>query len=241
MRGAKALFPNSLPGKTIYRPLMLFDDVASNVHCPATGNWERGMCAMVRKICALLVVGLLSAGLASADLIDFEDLIEGAVVGTIVTATNSVTFTVDGGDDAFVHAFGLPRTAFAPSDLVADPGFRGGKLFAADESTENTSLEDKLPYELSFAQSIDMLSVDLYDFRGDGGNSDTIVLSAFTDANFTTLLGTVEIPIVGGLPDGSLHTGVIGGIGNFRSVKPATLLLLGFGMAVAAVRNRRRV
>jgi hypothetical protein len=213
-------------------------------------------------------LALLVAVPASADIIDFESQAPGAALGTVMTATNEVTFSVVGGASAYVHVYGAPQTGFAPGDTVAAAtGFTtGGDQFLADEPLAENGLVNNLPYRLSFLNPIIALSLDLLDFRNDGGSviGDSIVLTAWANDNFTSSVWSTSITITGGMPDASWHhVSTLAGIGEFRSFtidvsgggdvgtgidniefstvpEPGTLLLLGSGIAGLRTLRRRR-
>jgi ankyrin repeat protein len=88
---------------------------------------------------------------------------------------------------AFVAGVGLPQTAFNPGDSP-NPGTFAGKRFLTDEEFGPGVGND---YYLRFEKPITSLSLDLYDFRPDGGPrlGDTAMLKLFADDNYKTLVG----------------------------------------------------
>jgi len=140
-------------------------------------------------IAPAFVLGIsgIEAQQAFADVIDFEsDFVDLQPVGVVVTPTNTVTFGVDRNavisctnpTSAFIAKVGLPLTAYFPNDDIP-AGASGGSFFLTDEKLGN--LDVKLDYCISFATPVNNLSLDLYDYRFDGGPSvgDSATLTVF--------------------------------------------------------------
>jgi len=156
---------------------------------------------------AAFVLGVsgIEAQQAFADLIDFETgFADSDPVTAVVTATNVVTFGVEpcgAPGTAFIAETGTPTTAYVPTDDI--PTGASGSFFLTDETAgPSTSLD----YCISFATPVNNLSVDLYDYRTDGGASvgDVATLTVF-DAGGSPV-GSVTFTITAGLPDPNLAT-----------------------------------
>lgn len=113
----------------------------------------------------LLVLGIL--GPVQADLIDFESgFSDQQAVTEVITSTNAVTFWV--GIDhkkAYIAQVGTPKTAFVPYDTPENLTV-SGNFFLTDEKNGPWF---KLDYYMSFATPVRNLSLNLYDYRVDGG------------------------------------------------------------------------
>ena len=99
------------------------------------------------------------------DIVDFESgFTAGDATGTVVSATNVVTFSVTGGGPGFISKVGLPRTSFSPADTPAagDPG----AFFLSDEFSDPPAMA--LDYFMSFASPVASVSLDLFDYRHGG-------------------------------------------------------------------------
>jgi hypothetical protein len=155
--------------------------------------------------------------MARADLIDFESgFVDQQAVGTMVTATNEVTFSTSGGS-AFLAQVGGLTTAFASQDTPQDQTI-SGQFFLTDESDGPAAAYD---YFLRFTFPVLDLSLSLYDYRGDsggGGPGATATLSAFADYAMTMLVGT-DLFIVPSPPPGKGNTA------NLAVTNPSTSIL----------------
>ena len=159
---------------------------------------------------ATFSLGSISA--AKAATIDFEagfsDL---DPVGTVTASDgNEVTFSVGpgttgGSSTAFITEIGAPVTALAPRDgRLTTIDSQIGNFFLSDE---NNGPLNSLNYFMEFADPITELSVDILDFRRDGGPTPirTVTLTTFSDS-FTTVVGSAVFDITRGLPNPNLET-----------------------------------
>ena len=143
---------------------------------------------------------------AFAGVIDFESgFIDQQAVGAVVTATNTVTFGVGSCTNpttAFIAEAGTPTTAYAPTDNI--PLAASGGLFFL--TNQDAAPKTTLDYCISFATPVSNLSVDLYDYRTDGGGivGGLATLSVFDSV--PSLVGSVTFVITAGLPDPNLAT-----------------------------------
>jgi len=143
-------------------------------------------------IAVAFVLGITGIGAqqAFADIIDFESglltdgtaiAVDKKAVGAVVTATNIVTFGVglscDDQGTGFIANANTARTAYIPSDDIPD-GAPEGLFFLSDEIAGPILA---LNYCISFETPVNNLSLDLYDYRQDGGASvgDVATLSVF--------------------------------------------------------------
>jgi hypothetical protein len=136
-----------------------------------------------------------------AEVIDFEAIAEGTALGTVKTSTNAVTFSV-GGDvegPAYVAGVGLPMTAFNPNDTPSSPNHAGSR-FLTDEPRGPSRSND---YFLKFAQPVWLVSLEVYDFRVDGGPriGDSVSLVLYSDDSFQKPVGRTSFVIKGDEPD----------------------------------------
>ena len=156
---------------------------------------------MILKTLGILIVFILVVCPAStkADLIDFEDgFSDGDSVNTVITPTNMVTFSVDGGDSVYIVQVGTPQTAFASNDKPAS-GI-GGKFFITDEPFGPKVMKS---FIIHFDSPVSNLSLNLYDYRDDKVKpGDTATLSVFSDSDMTTLVGRNIHSVPSGAPDG---------------------------------------
>jgi len=164
-------------------------------------------------IAAAFVLGIsgIQAQQAFADIIDFENppfaFVDLEPVTDVVTATNTVTFGVEpcgvGQGPAFIAETDVPVTAFTPDDEI--PAGASGSFFLTDENS-GPPVTVELNYCISFATPVNNLSVDLYDYRGDGGEivGDTAKLTVF-DAGGNQV-GFDTFTITAGLPNPNLET-----------------------------------
>ncbi len=172
-------------------------------------------------IAAAFVLGIsgIEAQQAFADVIDFEPglVVVGAAnspvdlqpVGTVVVSgpTNTVTFAVGScGEEtgtAFIATPGAPITAYLPDDQFPVAA-SGGTFFLTDEINGPSAILD---YCISFATPVNNLSLDLYDYRGDGGSrvGGIATLTVFSDA-FVTTVDSVEFTISGVESDPNFET-----------------------------------
>ncbi|HEX5000090.1 MAG TPA: hypothetical protein VFY29_17855 [Terriglobia bacterium] len=135
---------------------------------------------------------------AAADTIDFESLAEGGTAGTIKTETNAVTFKVGSTAPtlpAYVAGVGLPQTAWNPND-TPNPATHAGSRFLTDEPRGPSVGYD---YFMAFENPVTSLSLDLYDFRPDGGPriGDNVILNLYADEGYTMVVGQTRYTITG--------------------------------------------
>jgi ankyrin repeat protein len=134
---------------------------------------------------------------AGVDVIDFERFPEGTALGKVTTRTNTVTLAVGSGptSSGFVAGVGMPQTAFNPGDSPT-PSTHAGARFLTDEPRGPSIGND---YFLKFANPIVALTLDLYDFRADGGPGigDTAILKVYADDNYKTLVGQAIYKVEG--------------------------------------------
>jgi hypothetical protein len=205
--------------------------------------------------------------LANATVINFESGFSDLdPVGVVVVPGNSVTFSVGPSTGptgtAIIAGVGGPETAFVSNDTPA--GGVGGSFFLTDE---RSGPRMELDYFIEFATAVSNLSLDLYDYRRDGGPSigDMATLTVFSDVIGGTVVGMATYTIPSPNPvDGnvahlsiltptspimaahlSFSEGDVGtGIDNitFETVpEPATASLLGLALCgLLGVRRRRQ-
>ena len=215
--------------------------------------------------CAALagLLGLCSAA-SQADVIGFESgFADQQAVTAVATATNTVGFSVGGGP-AYIAKVGAPVTAFNADDMPANTAISGNYFLTDERAGPSTTLD----YFLSFLHPVSSLSLNLYDYRADGGAGvgDTATLSVYSDLAMTALLGTDVFTIPANSPDGNVeflsvagldsilaasvtfsHTDIGTGIDNiaFETAagtvpEPATPALAALGLMAAFAAGRRR-
>ncbi len=172
-------------------------------------------------LCGFVVVGfVLAASPAQAGVttIDFEGLGDVTPVTSIVVPGNVVTFSIIHASGAVTPGYtaqvGGPTTAFVPNDAPA--GMRTG-TFLTDE-TAGPSLKGE--YRMEFAKPVSSLSLDLYDYRVDGGPTagDQAILTVYSD-QFGTAIGTSVFTIPATNPvDGNIeHLSIVLGSHSIMS------------------------
>lgn len=142
----------------------------------------------------LFLIGFALAGSsvqASPTTIDFESFSDQAVVGSVIVPGNVVTFSIVAPTGAIQSAYAAkvgprPESAFVPDDRPV--GMQAG-TFLTDEF-DGPSL--KGDYRMHFARPVSSLSLDLYDYRVDGGPAigDTATLTVYSDASWTNAIAT---------------------------------------------------
>ncbi len=151
------------------------------------------------------VVLVVCGAEARAGFIDFESgyVDQQSVNGAIDTGDNLVTISTTGVNGnpsglSYIAGVGLPRTAFttgtnpAIADDEAVDG-RAGSFFLTDENVVDSNIYAS-DYVFSFADGITELSLDIFDFRVDGGaqnvsDSATAILTLFADEAMTQIVG----------------------------------------------------
>jgi len=141
-------------------------------------------------VCVLVVVGLALSGSsaqAGTTVIDFEGLGDVTPVTSIAVPNNVVTFSIIHPTGAVTPAYtamvGGPTTAFVPNDTPV--GVTG--TFLTDEKAGPSATGE---YRMQFAKPIASLSLDLYDYRVDGGPAigDQAILTVYANGDFTGAL-----------------------------------------------------
>jgi hypothetical protein len=214
---------------------------------------------------------VMSVGGLTAGIIDFDGATDSAVFASDTDQGVTVNFYTDANSlvcpcvpsgAAYGAAPGAPETAFVPDDMR----FGTDSNFLTDEAAGPVALLD---YFMNFSVGVPNLTLDVLDYRGDGGAGlgDFVTLQVFSSADWDplNLIGSASgAPIVGGLPDGlvttlsvlpggsilsarvTFSTADIGtGIDNVSWTaipEPGTVVLFGSGLlALAAFVRKRRV
>jgi hypothetical protein len=137
----------------------------------------------------------VSVGLSRADLIDFETGFSRLdPVSTVATATNAVTISTQGGENAapFIAQVGTtPKNAFervVDGVILGDTpaGGNPGSFFVTDGAGNVANYL----FDLEFP--VTEFSVDVYDYAGDGGAAPTdfAVLTAYSDLGKLNVVDT---------------------------------------------------
>ena len=165
--------------------------------------------------CVLIASSVCSVTGVSASIIDFESgFTDLSPVNTVNIAGNAVTFGVGPSTgpigDAFIAAVGEPRSAFTVTNGPSDTPTSGspGGFFLTDTSDGTDSLSAKDDYFISFANPVSSLSLDLYDYRADGGNpiGAMATLSVYSDLARTMLIDSDIFVVDGNEDDGNVET-----------------------------------
>ena len=150
--------------------------------------------------------------------IDFEAFTYPDPLGPVVIGGNIVTFSVGtpGASPGIIAEVDRPQTAFARWDTPA--GMNAERMFLTDEAF-GPSLA--LDYFLEFDRPVTYLSLDLYDYRVDGGPDpgDTATLTVYSDL-FTTAVGAdvFTIPAINPVNGNVEFLSVVADVGeSFRS------------------------
>ncbi|MBP0022349.1 MAG: hypothetical protein J7647_32930, partial [Cyanobacteria bacterium SBLK] len=172
-----------------------------------------------------LTLGIFSTLLFNADnaragtvktTIDFESgFSDRQPVSIVSTGGTQVTFSVGpgtagGSSSGQIAEIGAPSTGFALRDgqgTAIEP-LIGNFFFTDTTSTAHN-------YFMEFDRLVSSLSIDILDFRVDGGGAvgDTVTLNVFSDL-FSTNIGSSTFTITPGLPDPNLETLFVNLSGN---------------------------
>ena len=142
---------------------------------------------------------------ANAGFIDFESGYSDlqSVPGVIDTGDNLVSISTTGATGnptglSYIAAVGEPRSGFTTGtnpNITNDEAVdgRAGSFFLTDENTPGANVYAS-DYIFSFADGITELSMDIFDFRVDGGAQDvgstaTAMLTLFSDEAMTNIIG----------------------------------------------------
>jgi len=135
-------------------------------------------------LCSFIVLGLALAGSpahAGTTIIDFESFGDVVPVTSVVVPGNVVTFSIVDPAGNVTPAYTAKvvgsQTAFVPNDTPV--GMQTG-TFLTDERQGPSLMGD---YYIRFANPVSSLSLDLYDYRVDGGPAigDTATLIVYSD------------------------------------------------------------
>ena len=184
---------------------------------------------------SLILVSALTLGVSSTSLLDVENARAATIqttidfesgfsdldpVSTVSAGGTQVTFSVGSGttggsDPATIAEIGIPSQGFAPRDgqgTAIEPLI--GNFFLRDAHGDPENYPGN--YFMEFDQLVSSLSVDLLDFRTDGGGEvgDIVTLNVFSDL-FTTNIGSTTFTITPGLPDPNLETLLVDLSDNF--------------------------
>ena len=219
-------------------------------------------------ISALCVTGLFASALsgpaAGRDVIDFETGFSRLdLVSTVTTGSNALSISLSNEGETFIANVGIPKDAFEnmmDTELLFDQpvGGNAGEFFLTDGVTgENNFLFD-------FDLPVSQFSLDIYDFRGDGGArpTDFASLVAYADKDRTNAVAEEVFKIPLPRPDdgatltmsvaaSSIAAVTLGfstfdrgtGLDNITFVtvpEPTTLLLLALGALPLIVFSRHR-
>ncbi len=235
----------------------------------------------MRKITSLLIATLLitfaSSTFAASAIVNFEGFgptnlpaTEGAPITSVRKMGVELTFSAEDpvtGDviTPFISKVGSPRVAFQ-STLGEDIPMSGkGQYLAGGDYSLTDGLRRTYDYIFDFSSPIANLSLDLYDYRGDGPHasanlgSDSVVLQAFNAAGVMISSDTYVLPATrpiegnvvnlgvssAGIANARLHfNGVEGGtaIDNIRFTvpEPTGLALVGLALIGLAGHCRRK-
>ncbi len=175
------------------------------------------------SVMAVVLVGMLASPSFGASVIDFENFADGDALGIVTLSDNAVRFSVGGASPtglAYVAQVGPPTTAFVPNDTPALASL--GSYVLTDEPS-GPSLA--LNYFMDFLNPVTGLSLNLIDFRSDGGAGvgHTATLNVYSDLGRTNLVGQSVFTITSGLVDGNVETlGVVNPKGG--AIRSAALI-----------------
>jgi len=198
--------------------------------------------------------------------IDFEAFTDLAPLGPVAAGDNVVTFSVGspGAAPGILAEVGGPMTAYVPLDTPA--GENAGRMFLTDEAAGPVLALD---YFIEFDVPVTFLSLDLYDYRVDGGPDfgDTATLTVYSDLFTTAVAADVFVIPFPNPVDGNVETLFVAaesirsaslifdapdigtGIDNVTFSTPASpppvpapgaLLLGGIGVGIIGCLRRRR-
>lgn len=146
-------------------------------------------------MCGLVVVGLVltgSSAQAGTTIIDFESFGDVVPVTSVVVPGNVVTFSIihptGGTTPAYTAQTGAPMTAFVVGSTPDTPVGVTGTYLTDERAGPNLTGD----YRMQFANPISSLSLDLYDYRVDGGPGigDRAILTVYSDSNWTSPIGS---------------------------------------------------
>lgn len=142
---------------------------------------------------AVLAVALATVGTAQGGIINFEGFSDGDQVTSVITGDNIVSFVDAVGPNPGMNSLfnavqvGRPAGGFARDDIPAPPGALG-RIFLSDEfGTPSNNLSPDGAYGMSFALGITSLTLDVADYRADGGGrvGDRVRLRLFASDDLT--------------------------------------------------------
>lgn len=186
-----------------------------------------------RAIVCVLALAMCQLN-AQAGSIDFETgFVTMQEVNSINTGDNVVGIQLSTGGGAFIADVLGDRSSFTTTSNpnVGDDqpdGGNAGNFFLNDENSIGNN-QRAANYLLNFEVPILNLSLDIYDFRGDGqvgfNDADIATLTLFSDAGMTNVVGTASFDVPSIQPiDGNVFTLTVD---NLTDVAVSAILDLG--------------